>query len=98
MNDATRKRTVMALVTGAVLSAPISYLLAQGNNFLEYFFIAYFGIWMITFLWVYVVLFYRRKFEKYKIKFRLSSKHYKYIPSKNIITEYKPEIKLNENK
>lgn len=64
MDQSRRKRILIELVPGAIISAPISYVLAQGNNFLQALFIFYFGIWWIILAVTYEVFFFKRKLGK----------------------------------
>ncbi|AGO60587.1 hypothetical protein FACI_IFERC00001G0607 [Ferroplasma acidarmanus Fer1] len=57
-------RTLIKLVPGAIISAPVSYILAQGNNFLQTFLIVYFSIWLIIFLVTDIALFFMRQFVR----------------------------------
>jgi putative Mn2+ efflux pump MntP len=68
MEPEKKRRVILEVVPGAVISLFPSYFLAQGNNFVQAFVIFYIGIWFLIFAFTYETLFFKRKYEKLKRK------------------------------
>jgi len=64
MDHAKKMRILIRLVPGAIISAPISYILARGSKSLQPFFVAYFSIWLIIFLVTDLAFFFKRQFGR----------------------------------